>query len=374
VCYGRKVEVVAGLPGYSAASRIRAPMREKYCGIRIRRIPYLRAPKDKSWGRLLRDGSFFLSLFLTLLLRALFRRRRETWLFVSAPTIAPFVGALLKKAARVRLVYLLYDLYPDLAITVGFMKKHGLAAKLLRFITHRSLHTADTVICLGHDAKKKLIEEYSVNPQKIQIIQNWADEEKFERLSEELRPVEETMLRSFNLFYTGNIGLYYALEDVVEAARKLQEHEGVQFVFVGEGGKKPRLEELVREKNIGNVVFLPYQSLEMYPAVLAQADALIVTSQAGMEGISVPCKAYSYMASGKPILAMLPRNSEIGIVLEREKCGLRVDPGDIDGFCSSVLRLYHDRHLRGELGTAAKMTFEKNYRRSLMTRKYLDVL
>ena len=80
------------------------------------------------------------------------------------------------------------------------------------------------------------------------------------------------------------------------------------------------------------------------------------------------------MASGKPIIAMLPKNSEIAMVLEKERCGLRVDPSDVEGFCSSVLRLYRDVDLRVELGTVAKRMFKENYKRSLITRKYLDVL
>lgn len=374
VRYGKKVEVVTGQPGYALTNKGKVAHQETYRGIRIHRIPYIRATKDKAWGRMLRDCSFFLSLFLNLLCRALFRRRCRTWLFVSNPPIAPFVGAILKKCARARFVYLLHDLYPDLAITVGYMKERSLTAKLLRRITSRSFRAADAIVCLGRDVRNRLITKYSANPLKVKVIPNWADERKFQTASPGQGPIEKTMLRKFNLFYTGNIGLSHALEDVIEAAKMLQSRRDIQFVFIGEGGKKARLKELVKEKNIENVVFLSYQPLETYPAVLAQADALIVTLQAGMEGISVPSKTYAYMASGRPIIAMLPRESEIGRLTEREKCGLRVDPGDVNGFCSCVLELYGDEGKRHKLGMSARLTFERNYRRSLLTRKYLDVV
>ena len=80
-------------------------------------------------------------------------------------------------------------------------------------------------------------------------------------------------------------------------------------------------------------MFLPYQPWDKFNLVLNSADILLVTLSKGVEGISVPSKMYSYMASGKPIAGMIGRDSDIGMLIEESDCGFRVDSGDVDGFC-----------------------------------------
>ena len=76
--HGRTVEVVTGQPGYSSDRNAKVFSKENYKGIRIHRIPYIRTAKNKALTRAIRECSFFLSLFLNLMYRALFRRRCKT--------------------------------------------------------------------------------------------------------------------------------------------------------------------------------------------------------------------------------------------------------------------------------------------------------
>ena len=90
------------------------------------------------------------------------------------------------------------------------------------------------------------------------------------------------------------------LEPLIDAARELSD-TNVLFQFVGEGAKKPKLEELVASYGLANVQFLPYQPMRRLAETLSAADVAVVCLESGHTGISVPSKAYGVIASGTPI-------------------------------------------------------------------------
>jgi glycosyltransferase involved in cell wall biosynthesis len=336
-------------------------------------LSYIRAPKNKLWGRALRDATFFIRVFVCLLWQTLFGTRRTTWLFVSNPPILPLAGAVLAPLARVHFVYLLHDLYPDLAIAVGELGERSICTRLLRGVTTFSFRVADRIVCLGSDVRNRLVDIYSVTESKIRIIPNWAS--PLGALpTEALSQAEQLLGIGFSIVYTGNLGRYYALERVIEAAELLREHEGIQFVFLGHGAMENTIRQQASNLGLENVRFLPYQPTRVYKAILLQADALLVTLQEGMTGISVPSKTYAYLAAGKPIVGMLPPDSEIAMLLDEAQCGVYARPGDVQGFCRQVLDLVRNPLLQEALGVNALDTFWKAYTRENVTRQFVEVI
>lgn len=370
---GKKVEVLCGQPAYNSMSPSRAVGREIYHGIVIRRLNYVRTSKDKLWGRVLRETTFFARVFLYLLKKTLLGTRHDTWLFVSNPAILPLIGAMLAPLARGRFVYLLHDLYPDVAVAVGDLTERSLCCRLLRNITKFSFRVADTVVCLGRDVRDRLVDAYAVRESKIRIIPNWASP-LGSLPTEAMHQAEQLLGSGFNVVYTGNLGRYYALERLIEAAELLREHKGIQFVFLGHGVMENTMRQQASNLGLENVRFLPYQPTSVYKAILLQADALLVTLQEGMTGISVPSKTYAYLAAGKPIVGMLPPDSEIAMLLDEAQCGVYARPGDVQGFRRRVLDLVRNPSLQEALGTNALDAFSKSYTRENVTRQFLEVI
>jgi len=191
---------------------------------------------------------------------------------------------------------------------------------------------------------------------------------------EAMGQAEQLLGNGFNIVYTGNLGRYYALERVIEAAELLREERDIQFVFLGHGALENTMKQQTSNLGLENVYFLPYQPSSIYKAILLQADALLVTLQEGMTGISVPSKTYAYLAAGKPIVGMLPPDSEIGMLLDEAQCGVYVRPGDVQGFCRLVLDLAQNLPLQEALGANALKTFEKAYTRDRVTQQFLEVI
>jgi len=372
--YGKKIKILTGQPSYYQ-TKIKAPKQEDYKGFKIRRFNYLRLSKDNLITRLISQFSFIkIVLFYLLFSRIKFKNL----LIVSNPPFLPLIGYLLKKIKKCNFIYLINDIYPDIAIKLGVLSEKSFAARLMAWINQKGLRSADFVIALGYDAKEILIQK-GIEEQKIKVITNWADKDriKWRKMipKEKNRFIKKYNLENkFIILYTGNLGLTHNLEVIIEAAEKLKNYSEIQFIFVGSGGARKKLEDLVQKKNLKNVLFLPYQEEEIYSDVLSAGDLLLVTLAKGLAGLSVPSKTYIYLANGGPIAAMMDKESEIGQLIDQYHCGFRVNSNDVNGFVEKILEFYKDSDLREKCGQNARKIFEQQFERSLVTKKYLEVL
>ena len=66
------------------------------------------------------------------------------------------------------------DLYPDLPVKAGIVRKDGITHKILSRIDLLCLRRADRVVALGRCMKERLVAK-GVDPNKISLIRSWAD-------------------------------------------------------------------------------------------------------------------------------------------------------------------------------------------------------
>jgi len=86
------------------------------------------------------------------------------------------------------------------------------------------------------------------NVPKSAVINNWTDDEAVVPLPKDhpgVRAFKERygLAGKFVVMYSGNIGLYYDLENLIEVIGSFKGRDDVAFAFVGEGAVKPRLQE-----------------------------------------------------------------------------------------------------------------------------------
>jgi glycosyltransferase involved in cell wall biosynthesis len=127
---------------------------------------------------------------------------------------------------------------------------------------------------------------------------------------------------------------------------------------VGVGGAPPhgaRYQALAAKLGAADTVHLtgPRPVADM-AALMAEADILVSPR---IHGANTPMKIYSYMASGKAILATdLPTHTQ---VLEAETAALA--PPDPDAFASAMTSLLRRPDTRARLGAAARRAVETRY-------------
>lgn len=253
-------------------------------------------------------------------------------------------GSKLKKP---RYIYQIQDFNPEQVLAVNYSKNKAITG-LMMFLDKFSCKHADLVITVGRDLIDTLNGRFPKgNVPKSVLINNWIDEKEIYPLEADHPRVVEFKKKyglddKFVIMYSGNIGLYYDLENLMKVIEKFKDAHTpasdnypngreVVFAFVGAGSVLDKLILYKKEHNLDNVTFIPYQDKEDLIYSLNAGDVHWCVNAKGIKGISVPSKAYGIMAAGKPILGVLDRGSEARLLIEETGCGKCHRPGDYEG-------------------------------------------
>jgi len=368
------VNVITAQPSYERFEK--CPAKEIYNGVHILRVWCTHFSKNNIFGKVINMVSFALSLSL----RVFFSRyeRNEIFLIVTNPPFLPIIGWLLKKLKKKHYICLIHDVYPDLAVKLGYLSSGSIVTKLWDGLNKIVLNNSDKVIVLGEYMKKIVkgkLDRLSRDENKIVVIHNWADESKIYPIpkSSNWFVKEQGLEGKFIVLYSGNLGLTHPIEAIIYVAEALK-NKNILFLFIGNGGKKPILKKMVKEKKLKNVKFLPYQSKDMLAYSLSSGDVAIVTMEKGIEGLSVPSKLYGYLAAGRPILALVKENSDVSIIVEKAQCGFVCDPEDIEGISKKIMYLVDHPEVETMFSKNAREYFELHFARSIAAKQYVYLL
>ena len=368
---GCSVLVVAGQPTYYESSRVPAEMNHR--GIKILRVGNTQFEKNSIHGKVLNSATFFLGTVR----RSLTLPRDTVVLVVTNPPILPFVPYLLSFLRKRKYVCLIHDVYPDIAVRLGYLRGNGVFYGLWERMNQRIMHGAAAVIVLGRDMEGKIREKLDRSDWgKIRMIPNWSDENAIHPIGKGENPFLQEIGLSPSMFivqYSGNMGLSHGMETIVEAASRLQDIP-VRFLFIGGGGKREKIEEMVSDLGLENVLFLPYQPKERLRYSLACSDVSLVSLDEGVEGLSVPSKYYGILASGRPVIALMSERSEVAMSVRESGCGYVVPPGNPDALAERIRYLFRHPDAVREMGEKARESLERNYSRRIVAEKYLDLL
>jgi glycosyltransferase involved in cell wall biosynthesis len=142
---------------------------------------------------------------------------------------------------------------------------------------------------------------------------------------------------SFNIIFTGNLGVAQGLEILVDVARRLQEETiDVKFNMVGDGRFKARLIELVAQSKVENYFnFIDRQIPHDIPKLISLCDCgLIILNKNPLFAKTIPAKTQSYLACGIPILASA--DGEIFNLVANHSLGFASPSGDVEALVDNI--------------------------------------
>lgn len=376
---GCEVEVYTNRAEYLRENQ-KLPKREVYRGVTIHRLPAFGFSKDKKKGRIVEAMAFTALAFC-----ALFFRRRHGFLFIGTnPPFLPIIGYFLKVLRRWPYVVLLYDLHPQMSARLGWMSEDSFFYKLWVRLNARTYRSADALVPIGRCMQRFMKETYFSKPKgkqksdlpPMEIIHNWEDGERIKPLPREENPFvgEHAFGDRFVVLYSGSIGLHHELECIIEAAEKLRDQREILFVFIGEGARKDKLQEMVRSKGLQNCLFLPYQPLDNLRYSLTSGDLYVITQERGLEGLIVSCKIYSALASGTEVLGLVHPDTEVAAIIRESDAGVVLDHSDVDGIVRAIRISADNREQNARKGAAGRLYFKEHFEKKISMKAYEDLL
>jgi glycosyltransferase involved in cell wall biosynthesis len=290
----------------------------------------------------------------------------EIFFCVSNPPFLPYLTVKEAKKKNKKSVFLLHDLYPDVLEKLNKIKKSSLVFKIIKKMNKYAFENSSKIIVLGRDAKEYLINNYNINEDKIETITNWSKND-YKSINYNFRK-DYNLEKDFLIMYTGNIGETAEFETLLETAKKI-ENENIKFVIIGNGRKKQKIKHEIEKLKIKNILLLNYQPEEKYYDVLNSADLFYLSLNKQLKGISVPSKTYTYLSIGKPLIAVVPEKSEIGLSIKEDNYGI-YNNYNFKELSKDILNLYNDKKLYEAYKINAKETFNNKYNREQVIEKY----
>jgi glycosyltransferase involved in cell wall biosynthesis len=245
------------------------------------------------------------------------------------------------------------DVYPDVAVELGWIKRGSLVERLIGVLTDWPRRHTDGVVVLGECMKDRLSAR-GVELSKLFVAENWAD-------GNEIMPALFPASERLQVLYSGNLGLAHDIATVEQAMLDMDAAPVVDFTFVGGGPKRKELESRCKEVGLRHVQFRGYVDAAQLGASLSMGDIGLVTQKAECYGTVVPSKVYGLLASGRPILYIGPRGSTPERIINKFRCGWHIEPGDVEGLKNLLYTLAMNRRFVYEAGKNARHAFNQNY-------------
>lgn len=312
-----------------------------------------------------------LVLFLKLISNV---RSGDKVLVVTNPAFLFLLLPIIKKIRKIQYKVLIHDIFPENLAAIGKIRKTSVLYKTLSILFDHAYSQAETCIVIGRDMIE-VIKAKLRTKSNIILITNWAD-------VEEVFPIEKKMTKLINHLnlankfvyqFAGNLGHAQGLDNILEAI-KMIDNSNLHFLFIGAGAKEETIRDYIKNNSKGNVTLVGFQSRNDQNDFLNACDVALVTLNEGMFGLGVPSKVYNIMASGKPIIIIADKNSEISLCVKEFNLGWVVEPNNPMALKDVFCKVYEDAVSIKTMTVRSRQIAENYFAKNIILDKYLELL
>lgn len=298
-------------------------------GVQIKRLYQTSFGKSNIPSRIIDFFTFYCSITFSLIFTK--RKSYDLILGTTVPPLLSFIGVLIARWKKIKFVYWVMDLQPELSISSGLIKKNSLPARLFTFLGNYIIKYSNKIISLDRFMTQYLISR-GAKSDCVSTIPVWPVMDKIfkgDRLSNPFR-IENNFGERIVIMYSGNHAYVHPLDTLLESALKLCNNEKFLFVFVGGGVRKKDVTEFKNKYNLSNIIQLPFQPRENIHNSIGSSDIQVVILGERQVGYTHPNKIYGALYVGKPILYIGPERSHVTDILNKLNGNISVDHNQVD--------------------------------------------
>lgn len=371
IAAGHEVTVLTAMPNYPTG-KIQAGYRgllrrHEQDGARVIRTFIYPTQRADFVHRLLNYFSF---VFSSALLGSFLLKRPDYLLVESPPLFLGLTGFWLSRLKRARLIFNVSDLWPESAVRLGVVRAGSLAYRLSAWLERFCYRRA---WCVTGQSQSILADITRRFPDcQTFSLSNGVDTALFSpaHASELPRQIMADGAACV-AFYAGLHGLAQGLDQILQAAERLQDDAGLRFVLIGDGPEKQALQQQAQATGLDNILFYDPLPKWKIPPLVASADIVLVPLKLHLPG-AVPSKLYEAMASARPVV--LVADGEAAHIVRAHEAGFVVEPGDIAGIVSAIQTLRQQPALRQRLGANGRRAAETCFDRIEIATRFISFL
>jgi putative colanic acid biosynthesis glycosyltransferase WcaI len=249
----------------------------------------------------LRRATNYAAFAVAAALRALTLPRPDVVVISSPPlTVAP-LGPLLARRFRCPWILEVRDIWPESAVSVGWLRRESLAYRLLERLARSTTASADLVL-VPTPGLEPLVREHgarSVTTLTGAVAPRPADETGRAAARARLGVSDSECL----FLYLGAIGVANGLDTLVEAVKLLPAQVGARIVVAGDGSARQALADALAAYRLDRMTLLP-------PVPRDEVDDLLAAADVGLHLLrpdpvfesALPSKVLDYLGAHLPFV------------------------------------------------------------------------
>jgi len=187
------------------------------------------------------------------------------------------------------------------------------------------------------------------------------------------KTLSELPKNKFTIGYAGAMGMGDGLDLLIDVAVELKEESNINFVLIGKGSEKKRLEKRVIDLKLNNVKILDAIPKREVQNLLAQFDVCYIgweDKEIYKYGISAN-KIFDYMYAGKPIIHLFTGRGDL---ITKANCGISIREHKSSLISEAILKLYNTpKEERKKIGMRGKKFVLENHTYSKIIDNFIDM-
>ncbi|MCC4044180.1 glycosyltransferase family 4 protein [Enterococcus gallinarum] len=364
---GLTIDIMCGYPKEYIGKEKIILKKEVVEGMTIFRKKYLQLGRKNFLSRLINYFSFT----ATMILNIMKCRNYKVIIVYSNPPILPLVAIIAKKLFKCKIIFVAYDLYPEIAERTNAIQENSFISKVMRKINTKLFSNASQVVALSNDMKNFIVSEREIQSDRVTVIPNWATE-NFQIAS--IKSREFSKLREkyqIIVSYFGNMGTAQDIQTIIDVISNpfIPKNE-IGFLFAGHGNKQEEIKNAIKRYGLVNCYLYDYLNGSEFNDALNITNLFIVSLEKDLAGLAVPSKTYSYYQAKKPVIAIMSENTDISKEIYENNAGISVKNGESEKLVNWLLLLLKDKNQVLQMEKNMKNAVTEKYNRGIQIEKY----
>ncbi len=274
-------------------------------------------------------------------------------------TFAP-VLSYIKQRDGAKSYLILRDIFPQNARDLNLMRS-GFLFNFFRKKEKFMYKVSDIIGCMSPGNIDYVLKHNpEVDTEKLELLPNWC------RIGESAGEKAIDYKKKYGLegkficVFGGNIGWPQELEFLLELAKEVKDYQDIVFLIIGKGILKPKIEKIIRDENLKNIILKDYLPMEDYDGLVSQCDVGLINLDRRFTIPNIPSKTTGYFKAGLPVLASVDRNTDYGSILDDANAGLWSVTGDLESYKKNLLFFYENPEVTKQMGQNGKQYLADN--------------
>lgn len=251
---------------------------------------------------------------------------------------------IIKKRTKAKTYVLLKDIFPQNAVDLGMMKKHGIKGLIYKYFRRkeqRLYHVSDFIGCMSPANVEYVLKHNPELSEKIvEVCPNCLKVPSvmpnFDRDNKEWRSRYGIPKSSIVFLYGGNLGKPQGIDFLIKCLYEVRNNERAFFLIIGDGSEYKKIKSFIDQEKPKNVKLLHYLPKEEYQSISNLCDVGMIFLDHRFTIPNFPSRILNYLASGNPVLTVTDPNTDIGLIARQNGFGFDCESNNVNEFVKAV--------------------------------------